>query len=379
LSRRLVLVGTYPPRRCGLATFAAHLLDAVRGTGLIRDIEVLPVVEEGEGIRQKFLPDYREAARYVNSLPSVTVSLQHEFGIFGGPDGEYVLDFTAELQKPLVTTFHTVLAHPDERKRKIIRLLARKSQMVTVMARRGMEILTSVYGVEREKIAIIPHGVPDPPPITPREAKEMLGVEGRVVIATMGLLNPGKGIEYALEALPPVVEEFPEVIYLVVGETHPGVRRIHGESYRESLLGLVERLGLREHVRFVNSYLGQEELLCYLLATDIYVTPYLGREQITSGTLAYAVGMGKAVVSTPYYHAEELLGGGAGCLVDFRDPEGIARALLQLLRNPHRRHLCEARARMLGRSMRWSLLGSQYARLFLETMEAAPRTTVLRG
>ena len=281
------------------------------------------------------------------------------------------------LRAPLVTTLHTVLSRPDARKLRIVRRLAQRSAVLVVMARRAVDLLEEVYGVPRERIVHIPHGAPLPPPTPRGELRRRLGLEGRVVLCTLGLLNPGKGIEYALQALPDVVAACPEVLYLVLGQTHPVVKRYMGEAYRDHLLELVERLGLQGHVRFVDAYLSQQELVEYLVSSDIYVTPYLGREQITSGTLAYALALGKAIVSTPYIYAEEMLGDGTGILVPFRDAAALASSLRQLIASPSLRALLEGRAAARGGDLSWARVAQQYARLFLETAEAGPLARLL--
>lgn len=375
---RVVYVSTYPPRRCGLATFTRDLVEAGESTGLLAPPAVVAVSDAaGEysydsrvalEISQHQRTDYAAAARYINQLDADVVNLQHEYGIYGGEDGSDVIDLVRGLRKPLVITLHTVLSQPEPRKVRIIRELAGRSQVLVVMARRAVELLTSVYGIRREKIVIIPHGAPAAPGVPREEIRRHLGLADRLVLCTLGLINPGKGIEYVLEALPSVVARHPSTLYLVLGQTHPGVRRAMGEAYRDRLLGMVDSLGLQRHVRFVDSYLSQADLVQYLVATDVYVTPYTGRDQITSGTLAYAVALGKAVVSTPYAYAEELLGGGGGLLVDFYDSSGISAAVNRLAAEPDLRADLEARAARTGRDMAWPQVARQFARVFLETV-----------
>lgn len=385
--QQVVFLSTFPPRRCGLATFTNDLVDALDRTGLFAPSAVFALSNApGEyiygpqvvlEITQDRRADYRQAASYVNEGAGDLVCLQHEFGIFGGTDGCYVLDFVEALRKPLVTTLHTVLSQPDAGKRQIIQALAARSQVVVVMADRARRMLTEVYGIDPAKVVFVPHGAPAVPALPRQSIRRQLGLEGRLVISTMGLINPGKGIEYVIESLPEIVADHPEVIYLVLGQTHPGVLRYMGEAYRDKLLQTVKRLSLQDHVRFVASYLSQRQLVNYLAATDIYVTPYLGREQITSGTLAYALAMGKAIVSTPYFYAEELLGNGAGVLVGFRDSRSIGEAIRTLIARPDLRTVIEARAGVIGRDMTWPKVGQQYARLFLETL--VPRPAVMRA
>lgn len=375
---QILYISTFPPRRCGLATYTSDLLQAVSGSGLVGPSQVMALVQGerehtygppvvGELLQER-RADYARAARLINGSPIQLVNLQHEFGIFGGTDGEYVLDLLDALEKPLVTTLHTVLSEPDDIKLHLTRRLAEKSQTLVVMARRAVEILRNVYRVAPEKITLIQHGAPERPAVPREVLRRKLGLADRFVLCTMGLINPGKGIEYALEGLPEVARRHPEVLYLVLGQTHPGVKRHMGEAYRDRLRSMVSELDLDNHVRFVDTYLNQAELVEYLVATDVYLTPYLGREQIVSGTLAYAFSLGKAIVSTPYFYAEELLGDGGGILIPFRDSYALREAVASLLAHPERRAALEARAAGRRRAMTWSRVGQQYARLFLKAI-----------
>ncbi|MBX6378200.1 MAG: glycosyltransferase family 4 protein [Clostridia bacterium] len=380
---RIVEIATFPPRRCGIATYTANLVEALARNRARPHCRVLAVSEAPSrhtydrrvagDIVQDRCRDYVEAARVLNEASVDVVNLQHEFGIFGGPDGQHVLSLVRELRKPLVVTLHTVLSQPTAGQRAVMEELLRRAQVAVVMARRAVDILRDVYGVPADRLRLIPHGVPDFPVWTREEARARLGLTGRKVISTLGLINPGKGIEYVLRALPAVVERHPDVLYLVLGQTHPGVRRVMGESYRDQLCQIVAELGIGEHVRFVDAYLTEGELMDYLAATDVYVTPYVGREQIVSGTLAYAVGAGKAIVSTPYVYAQELLGHGAGLLVPFRDSEALAGALLRIFEEPGLRHRLEERAAALGRLMTWNRVAARYLKLFLSLAAGAVR------
>lgn len=375
--RQIVTLSTFPPRRCGLATFSAHLIEAAEETGLV-DASAVIAISQAPGehrygdqvvfeIIQDRREDYAAAARYVNAAAAL-VNLQHEFGIFGGMDGDYLLDFLDALDRPVITTLHTVLSRPDRRKLELTRRIIERSEVVVVLARRAVNILRDSYGADCSRVVFIPHGAPTVS-VTPRQTiRRRLGLEGRSVLCTMGLINPGKGIEYVIAALPDVVAKHPDTLYLVLGQTHPGVRKFMGEAYRDQLKEMVRERGLQKHVSFIDAYLTQEELVDYLVATDIYVTPYLGREQIVSGTLAYALGLGKAVISTPYFYASELLTEGRGVLVDFRDSRAIAGAINELLEQPEMRLAMERRAAALGREMSWPRVGLQYARLFVETL-----------
>ncbi|HEY8492123.1 MAG TPA: glycosyltransferase family 4 protein [Dehalococcoidia bacterium] len=368
MSVRAAIVSTYPPRRCGLASFAAHLRQGLLAAGAA-EVPVVAVVREAGGAWPPevvmTLPQdedwaYVEAARYLNRSGVDAVLLQHEFGIFGGEVGRMVLQLLSSLSVPVITTLHTVLSRPGPEQRAVLQRVIRASRAVVAMAGRAVHLLRDVYGAPPEKIVYIPHGVPAPPPGTPEGWKERLGLAGRTVAMTFGLIGPGKGIELALDAMAEAAPRCPDLLYLVVGATHPDIARASGESYRQGLEERVRRLGLDGHVRFVNRYLDEEELLGYLAACDIYITPYQEPQQITSGTLTYAVAMGKAVISTPYAYAEERLGGGAGWLVPFGDAAALARALVALARNPELRAGLGRRARERARGFAWPEVGARY-------------------
>lgn len=378
MSLRLAVVSTYPPRRCGLASFAFGLRQGLLRAGAERvDVIALerdPLPERRAEVvfvvRQDAREDYREAARLLNAGTDA-VFLQHEYGIYGGPDGLWVLDLVHRLEVPLITTLHTVLAEPTPRQRHILQELGQCSQAVVVMARAAAERLPRIYGVAPEKVYVLPHGVPLPPPGTPRHWKRRLGFEDRTVALTFGLLSPGKGIEVALEAVRRAAAEVPSLLYVVAGSTHPEVLRREGEAYRESLLHLVDRLGIQHHVRFINRYLEEEELLGFILAADIYVVPYYGRDQTSSGTLTFAMALGKAIISTPFTYAQEMLADGAGILVPFGNPAALAEALVQLACDPLRRAALSIRAQARAQGLWWPLVGARYLRLAQAL--AAPR------
>ncbi|HUT78108.1 MAG TPA: glycosyltransferase family 4 protein, partial [Polyangia bacterium] len=295
------------------------------------------------------------------------VCLQHEYGIFGGTCGSHILAMLRRLRRPLVTTLHTVLKDPDEQQRRVIEEIGRLSDRLVVMSNLAGGILHDVYDVPPEKVAMIPHGIPDMPFLDPNYYKDHFGVEGRKVMLTFGLLGPGKGIEYAIEALPTVIRRHPEVVYIVLGATHPHVKMESGEEYRNGLVRRVKELGLKEHVIFHDRFVELSELCEFIGAADLYITPYLGEAQITSGTLAYALGAGKAVISTPYWYATEMLADGRGRLVGFRDSEAIAAQIIDLLDNESERHAIRKRAYTHGRRMVWK----QVAREYLDLFEAA--------
>ncbi len=369
---QVAFVSTYPPTECGLATFTADVLQAVERhgwDGVVVSADHETRIEHPDPrvvyqIRREETADYIEAAHQVNRSAVRVVSLQHEYGIFGGEMGDKVLTFLKHLRTPVVTTLHTVVPQPTPIMREILRAVVEASDAVVVMAGAAVRLLDSVYDAPTHHVYVIPHGAPEPLPISPQDAKAQIGMSGRIVLSTFGLVSRGKGIEDVIRALPAVVEQFPNLVYMVLGETHPKVRAHEGESYREFLMSEVERLGLQNHVVFVNRYLSLEDIRLYLRATDVYITPYLNPDQITSGTLAYAIAAGCVVLSTPYLYAREVLADGGGMLVQFNNPASIADALLQLLSDPvlMRYHKLVAQRKASGLS--WYKVGQAYARLF---------------
>ncbi len=325
-------------------------------------------------IRRNHLEDYEEAAELLNDSAVRVVSLQHEYGIFGGEMGSFVLPFLNRLKVPVVTTLHTVVPKPTDIMREILQEVVRKSDAVVVMASTAVQLLRQVYKVPTDHVYVIPHGAPEPLPISHEEAKKRIGMSGRTVISTFGLVSRGKGIEDVIRALPAVVEQFPNVVYLVLGETHPKVRAQEGEQYREMLMAEVERLGLQNHVQFVNRYLTLDDIRLYLRATDLYITPYLNPDQITSGTLAYAIAAGCVVLSTPYLYASEVLADGGGLLVEFRNPDSIADAILQLLSDPLLMRFHRAVAQRKAQGLSWYRVGQGYAQLFDRVGRPLPYT-----
>jgi len=382
LKDAVAFIATYPPKQCGIATFTQDLAAAVRGQmdGRLRTVviamdepaEDLDYPEEvGYRVSLHDMADYVRAAEFLNYNKVRAVSVQHEFGIFGGRDGSYLLDLLRELRCPIITTFHTVLERPSEGQRRVMEELIVLSSQLVVMSERAVEFLQSVHNAPRAKIRLIHHGVPEIPLVEPSHYKAQFEMEGREVLLTFGLLSPGKGIEYVLQALPPVVEQFPNLCYVILGATHPNILREQGESYRLSLQRLARDLGLQRNVLFNSRFVSLQELCEFLKAADVYITPYLNREQITSGTLAYALGAGKPVVSTPYWYAEDLLSGGRGVLVDFRNPDSIAEALLDLLGNPARVLELRTNAYEFSRNMTWPEVGRQYLETFRHAISTA--------
>lgn len=372
-------IATYPPTECGIATFTHDSLTAIRKFTPFSTPTVIAMNYPGETnpypdvvkveVDKAIPEDYDAAARYINESTVSVLHIEHEFGIFGGDTGEYILRLMEQVEKPMVATLHTVLASPNDKQREIIERMGKLVRYFIVMIETGRQILTENYDVDPDKIVVIPHGVPNVRRRASDVAKKMLGLEGRSVISTFGLISRGKGLEYAIEAMAPVVERHPEAIYLVLGETHPAVRKEQGEEYRNELNAIVARHGLQKNVRFNNHFLSLDDLVRYLSATDIYVTPYLSRDQITSGTLAYAVGCGKAIVSTPYLYAEEMLGEGRGLLVPFRDSAAITEAFLRLLEDePYRRQL-EGATYRFGRRTTWYNVAIEHLNLFHRILE----------
>ena len=380
--RKIAFVGDHLPRKCGIATFTSDLLAAVATANpqsrcfavSVNDIKGgydYPEVVRFE-IEEQDLSSYLRAADFLNISNVDIVCLQHEFGIYGGPAGGHILAFLRELRMPVVTTLHTVLREPRADQRRVMQELISLSTRVIVMAERGRRMLQEIYGAPPAKIDLIAHGIPDMGFVDPTYFKDQFGVEGRLVLLTFGLLSPNKGIEYVLKALPQILAEFPDVVYIVLGTTHPNELREHGEAYRVSLEMLAKQNKIEKNVIFYNDFVDLENLKEFIGAADLYLTPYLNEAQITSGTLAYVFGSGKAVVSTPYWHAAELLAEDRGVLVPFRDAEAIAREVIGLLRDDTRRHAIRKNAYRIGREMVWSNVAQLYMHSFeLSRLEGA--------
>lgn len=384
---RVALIGNYLPRRCGIATFTTDLAEAIAG----RFPETEPLVlamNDVEGgyeylprvrfeVFQERLFSYQQAAEFINQNEVDVVNLQHEYGIFGGEMGAHILNLLRNLSAPVVATLHTVLHNPNGEQLRVLNEIERLSDRLVVMSERAATYLQEAYRVPAEKIDLIPHGIPDIPFVDSSFHKDKFNVEGRFVLLTFGLLSEGKGIEYAIHALPEIVRRHPEVVYLVLGATHPHVLEHEGERYRESLEKLARELGVGEHVRFYNQFVSLEELIEFIGAADVYITPYLNREQIASGTLAYTLGAGKAVISSPYYYAEEMLANGRGALVPFRNSAAIAEKTIYLIENEVERQAMRKRAYLFGREMIWPAVAEKYMESFVrarqERMEARRR------
>ncbi len=386
LPPQVLFLGSYPPRECGIATFTKDVVNAYdRAFGFSSpviaidepDAEVRRYPPEVVArIKEQSRESYARAAELVSVYPIELVNIQHEYGLFGGERGEWLVDFIRVLQKPVVLTMHTVLPDPDEDYLRVTRALCEQASKVVALSETGRGLLENIYGVDPERLAVIHHGVPDVPFQDTDAAKASFGIGQRTVISTFGLISRGKGLEYAIEAMRDVVKRHPETLYLILGETHPVVRRQEGESYRESLISMVRDFGLNYNVQLIDKYLDFDEVVSYLAATDIYLTPYLNPAQIVSGTLAYAVGCGKAIVSTPYLYAQELLAHNRGFLCEFRDAASIASRLNMLLDDPALRRATERRAYRFGRQMTWPHVASQYGALFAELCPRGPMELV---
>ena len=372
--RKVAFLGNYLPRKCGIATFTADLCESIAAEFPRTQCFAVPVNDSEEGydypetvrfeIPEQDPAAYDRAAEFLNNSNVGAVSLQHEFGIFGGPAGGHIIPLLRSLKMPVVTTFHTILRQPNADQRRVTHELLAHSTRLVVMSQVGHELLRQIYDAPAEKIDVIPHGIPDMPFVDPAFFKDKFGVEGKLVLLTFGLLSPSKGIEHVLNALPEILREFPDLVYIVLGATHPNLVREQGETYRLGLERLARKNKVAKNVIFYNRFVGIEELKEFIGAADLYVTPYLNEAQITSGTLAYAFGSGKAVVSTPYWHARELLADGRGVLVPFGDPGALAREIIALLQDDTRRHAMRKSAYLLGRQTTWPNVARMYMRTF---------------
>jgi glycosyltransferase involved in cell wall biosynthesis len=384
---RIAFLGGFEPRLCGIATFTHDVCEAVSSAAPSVECYAGAVNDCDEGypypprvrfvLQEKDLDSYRRAADFLNFNNADVLCVQHEFGIYGGPAGSHLLALLKEVRMPVVTTLHTVLQNPDPLQRQVMDELVRCSDRLVVMAAKGAEILGEVYGVPASQVDIIPHGIPDLPFLDSSSYKRQFGVEGRVVLLTFGLLGPGKGIEHAIEALPEIVRRHPNVVYIILGATHPHLLAQEGERYRLSLERLAEDRGVREHVIFFNRFVSLDDLKEFIGATDIYLTPYLNEAQITSGTLACVYGAGKAVVSTPYWHAAELLDDGRGILVPFRDPSAIAAGVCRYLDQPELLENTRREAYRFSRDTIWPAVAQRYLASFQHACEdrrTLPRT-----
>lgn len=380
--KKVAFIGNYLPRQCGIATFTTDLCESFAAMNPSVQCFAIPITDIEEGyqypervrfeIKEQDIDTYKAAADFLNLNDIDIVCLQHEYGIFGGKAGSYVLSLLRNQKMPLITTLHTILKNPNVHQQRVMDELLAISDYVVVMSQKGAEILRSIYKTPQDKVRLIPHGIPDVPFIDPSFYKDQYGVEGKIVLLTFGLLAPNKGIEVVLRSLPDVIKNHPNVVYLVAGVTHPNLLRHEGEKYRLSLQRLADELDVKGHVMFHNKFVSIEELKEIIALADIYITPYLEETQIISGTLAYSFGAGNAVISTPFWHAQELLEDGKGILVPFGDSDAIAQATTKLIRNEGERHSMRKNAYLLGREMTWNKVAQQYGNLFEEARQKRP-------
>ncbi len=379
---RLAFIGNSLPRRCGIATFTTDLEQAVAKSRVNVDTAIVAMTDHGHAyeypprvwlqIHDDQPAEYARAADLLNEGRFDVACLQHEFGIFGGESGNHIMTLLARLTMPIVTTLHTILAEPRPVQRSVLNGIVDASATVIVMAEKARNLLLSVYGVPAEKIEVVPHGIPDSPFTEPDGAKAKLGFAGKTVVLTFGLLSPNKGIEVMIDAMPSILASRPDTVYVVLGATHPNLVRREGEAYRESLQARARALGVMDHVVFLNRFVDQRTLLDFISMCDVYVTPYLNEAQMTSGTLAYSFGLGKPVVSTPYWHAQELLADGRGVLVPFGDAGATGNAIASLLTDDGRREAMRRSAYSGSRSMTWERTAERYMDLFDKARLAQP-------
>lgn len=376
---KIAFLSTYPPRECGLATFTQDLINAFDGSGEI-ETKVIAVTNMENyvydskvfaEIAQHEQADYIKIAKELNNSDIDLLVIEHEYGIFGGEHGAYILDLINNLEIPVVTTFHTILSKPEPKQQSILNELGKKSEKVITMARNTKPMLKSIYGIDAEKIEMIHHGVPKKPFQSRESLKTKYGYEGRQIISTFGLIGPSKGIEHGIEAISKVAIDHKDVRYLVLGQTHPALKE-EGIAYRNRLEELVENLDLSDNVEFINKYLSKDEIIDYLQLSDIYMTPYLGKDQAVSGTMAYAVGYGKAIVSTPYMYAKEMLSGGRGFLAEFSNPDSLAESIKNIIKNPNIKAKMERDTMKLGRTMYWDKIAQCYLEVFYKSIKVSP-------
>jgi glycosyltransferase involved in cell wall biosynthesis len=374
LPSRIAVIGNYLPRHCGIATFTTDLCEAIASEYGTARLMALPVNDTESGyayparvrwsLAQDDIASYQEAAEFLNFHNIDMVCLQHEYGIFGGPAGSHILRLLRDLKMPVVTTLHTVLREPDADQLRVMEEIAELSDRLIVMSQLSSQFLQEIFKVPASKIDMVPHGVPDLPFIDPNFYKDRFGVEGKAVLLTFGLLSPNKGIENVIQAMPQILSKHENVVYLVAGATHPHILRREGDKYRASLQALAKQVGVESQVIFHDRFVSPEEMAEFIGAADIYITPYRHEAQVVSGTLAYALGAGKAIISTPYWHAIELLDAGRGALVPFQNPDAIALKTIELLTTPALRHAMRKRAYLFARDMVWKKAAQGYMESF---------------
>jgi glycosyltransferase involved in cell wall biosynthesis len=380
--QRVAFIGNHLPRRCGIATFTHDLHQAVAMARPDLKTCVVAMTDPGHTydyppavrfqIQDDKLDDYVRAAEFLNSEGFDAVSLQHEYGIFGGEAGGNIIELLSRLTMPITTTLHSVLAEPTLAQRNVMRRILELSAKIVVMSEKGRQLLRAVHSVPNRKIEVIAHGIPDFPFVESHHAKTKFGFAGKMVILTFGLLSPSKGIETVIDAMPEIIKSCPSAVYVVLGATHPNLVRDQGETYRESLSARVQTLGIKDHIVFFDQFVDQATLLDFISMCDVYVTPYLNEAQMTSGTLSYSFGLGKAVVSTPYWHAKELLSDGRGILVPFGDSKAVGGEIAGLLTDDVRRNAICKGAYAASRSMTWAESAKRHLAVFETTREHAP-------
>jgi glycosyltransferase involved in cell wall biosynthesis len=370
----IAFLSTIPPRECGIATFTQDLIDSINETNLLntsviainnskRQIYGNNIIFE---INQNNKSEYKELAQKLNRSNIDLLVIEHEYGIYGGDHGDYLLDFIDNIEIPVIATLHTILRKPNEKQKQIIQALGSKCVKLVTMANKTRELLKTKYNIPEDKIEVIHHGVPAIRVPERQDLKKQFEFENKTIVSTFGLLSPGKGIEYAIEAISKAVKINADILYLVLGQTHPEQK---DESYREKLHALVVKHHIENNVKFVNRYLNKEEIIQYLQMSDIYMTPYLSRDQAVSGTLAYAVGYGRAIVSTPYLYATEMLSEGRGLLAKFEDADSLAECLKFILENPDQKMRMEENTMKLGKTMYWSMVAKNYIKVFKEAIK----------
>ncbi len=384
-ANRIVFLSTYPPRECGLATFTEDLVKEISKLSLVQaDViavsnrESYPDSPVKYQLRQHDRDSYLQTAQWANEHADLLI-IEHEYGIYGGDCGEYILDLAKELKIPFIVTTHTVLLEPSAQQQFILRQLGRMCTQVVTMAESAIPILVEIYGIAADKITFIAHGVPPLSLKSREELKAHYGLKNKQVVSSFGLISPAKGLEYGIEAVADVVTDYDDLVYLILGKTHPCVKESMGESYRQSLIDLAERLGVKQHILFIDKYLTKEEVMTYLQLSDMYLTPYLSQEQAVSGTLAYAMGSGRVIISTPYRYAQEMLGGGRGLLAEFRDAKSIASCIRMVLKHPLRKQEMERKTVAVGKTMTWTNVAKCYVELCTQLIaDQAEQPSIVR-
>jgi len=376
---RVIYISTYIPQKCGIATFTKDVTSAINLLNPYALAEIMPVVKEGEDpqfpweVKQKIiqsdLNSYLEAAKYINNSSCDLVLVEHEFGIFGGNCGNYLISFLDAIKKPKVMTCHTLIDNPESECGQVFQKLLKKIDGLTVMTKNSAKKLVNSYGFNKNKIAVIPHGTPDFNYDSTEFYKKKKNLQGRIILGNINLLSENKGIDYSIESIARIAKKYPEVLYLVIGQTHPNILENEGEKYRNSLKQKIKRMGIQKNVKFINRYLTLKELIEWLKVIDIYITPYLDPQQSSSGALAYAVGAGKICISTKYLYAREILAYGRGIFIPFKNSSAIAKAVLDIWRDEIRRKKIQKKAYEYGRFMTWSNVALLHLDFFAEIIK----------